>query len=249
MLRGASSPAVSLLEAIERINPNFRVSFTPAVVRDGKEQRPALWWIHEQKQGTRADYLRREAGRYRLGRLWRRPRVELERRIATWWEAEYQAAGLYSIRSYTIAEWGEQAMLEQLRLAEAAYDVELKKARREQTREDLAAAEAENEMHDNPEFAGFVRDVAIDFYRNVSGGTLVAMGATTAKETASDEPNGQSVAGPGHGRDREPGQHSDGSAGQPEQGEVRSPGTGGLAGGSAVDAAERADGRGDADRG
>lgn len=246
MLRGATAPSISLLEAIERINPHFRVSFTPAVVNNNRETRPALWWIHEQKGGSQADYLRREAGRYRLGRLWKRPRVELERRIASWWEAEYMAAGLYFIRSYTIAEWGEPAMLEQLRAGEAMYELELKKARRAATQDDLALAQAEAEVYDNPEFAGFVRDVAIDFYRNVSGGTQVAMGATTAKGNTDDRTDGQSLGQPGHGRDRQSGQHPNGSAGTLEEGKVRTPGDGRGRGAEPSSAEPQADGdRGD----
>jgi hypothetical protein len=226
MLRGANSPAVSLLEAIKRINPNFRVSFTPAVEHDGHITRPALWWIHEQKSGTRADYLRREAGRYRLGRLWKRPRKELERRIASWWEAEYMAAGLYLIRSYERAEWGEQAMLEQLRQGEAMYQLELKKAARAATQDDLAAAQAEDEMYDNPEFAGFVRDVAFEFYRNVSGGALEQVTATLTKEPSDDRTHGEPMGRPGHGEDCEPRQHPDGPAGPRPEDQVRSVGDG-----------------------
>src|SRR6185436_16936044 len=191
MLRGANPPGVSLLEAIERINPRFRVSYTPAIEREGQLVRPALWWIHEQRANTtEADRLRRQAGLARLKRLWARPRVELERRISSWWESEYMAAGLYFVAHFEGWQWGEEAMLAQLRQGEAMYELEVKKARRAATQDDLALAETEAEMTDNPEFAGFVRDVAGEFYRNVAGNALVPVSRTLTKEHDDDVTDG-----------------------------------------------------------
>jgi hypothetical protein len=227
MLRGGSPPAASLLEAIERINPNFRVSFTPEIARQGKLVRPALWWIHLQNDGrSEADRLRRQAGLARLKRLWERPRKELEQRISSWWDTEYLVHGLYFVAHYEIWQWGEEAMLQQLRQGEAMYQDELKKARRAATQDDLAAAETEHEMYDNPEFAGFVRDVATDFYRSVSGGVQVSVSKTLTKEQTDDVTDGESLGRPGHGEGCEPGQHSVGSGGEHAQAEVRAAGDG-----------------------
>lgn len=252
MLRGGTHPSTSLLEAIGEINARFRVSFTPEIRGpDGKQRRPALWWVHEARDGgTQAEYLRQEAGRQRLKRLWALPRKELERRIATWWETEYMVAGLYFVAHYTLEEWQQgEAVLAQLRRGQALYEDELKRARLEATREQLGYAQAEHEMYDNPEFAALVRDVATDFYRSVSGGVQEQVTATLTKEPTDDVANGQPLGEPGHRRDREPGQHSDGSAGPCEESEVRAGGNGGGRSAEPHASEPQADGdRGDGDR-
>ena len=245
MLRGANAPPASLLEAIERINPQFRVSYTPPIEREGQLIRPALWWIHEQRDGrTEADRLRRQAGLARLKRLWARPRTELERRIASWWESEYMAHGLYFIAHFERWQWGEEAMLVQLRQGEAMYELEIKKARRAATQDDLAAAETENEMYDNPEFAGFVRDVAFDFYRSVSGGVQVSVSQALTKERSNDVTDRQSLGESGHEGSGEPRQHPDGPGGEHAQAEVRAAGDGRGGTAEATDGSLDADGPG-----
>ena len=243
ILRGAAPPPEALLEALQEISANFRVSYTPPVVRDGKVRRPPLWWVHEVRPFAESDGLYRDAGRARLRRLSRRPVKEQEERIADWWDAEHAATGYYRVGSYypervRIVDgvrihpsemFGTRPMLDQLRRAQQMLEAEQRKAQVETQRERGAVGEIQQEMQENPEFAGFVRDVAKDFYRAVSGGQLVLMDGL--KEASSDDANGESMGGPGHGGDREPWQHSDGPAGQPAEGEIRPGRDGGDAAG------------------
>jgi hypothetical protein len=246
LLRGALPPAESLLEAIGAISRSFRVSFTPEIRRAGILKRPAYWWIHEVRPHSAGDGLRREMGRHRLGRLHKRGRVELERRIGDWWDAEYAAAGLYQVGEYfpteaAAREWlgrrpqgeelfGTPPMLAQLRRGQALFEQEARRAALDNARDAGALAEIDEEINDNPEFGQFVRDVATDFYRAVSGGTLAPVNGL--KGAHDDVTDGQPLGGSGHGQAGERGEHPDGSAGQPGEGKVRplGDGAGGAAG-------------------
>jgi len=240
-LRGAMPPAESILEAIAAISTSFRVSFTPEIRRARRVTRPAYWWIHELRPHSLGDGLRREMGKARLGRLNKLPKVELTQRIGDWWDAEYAASGLYQVGEYfpteaAAREWlgrrphgeeifGMPPMLAQLKRGQELYEEERRRALMENARDNGAVAEVEQEMNDNPDFGQFVRDVAMDYYFAVSGGKLVPVHGL--KGASDDIPDGQSLGEPGHGGDREQGQHPDGPAGQPGESEVRAGGNGG----------------------
>jgi hypothetical protein len=188
LLRGAVPPAEDVLEAIGAISRSFRVTFTPEIRRAAMLKRPAYWWIHELRPHSAGDGLRREMGRHRLGRLHKLSRVELERRIGDWWDSEYAAAGLYQVGEYfpseaAAREWhgrrpsgaeifGTPPMLAQLKRGQDLFQQEARRAALENARDAGALAEIDAEVNDNPEFGQYVRDVAMDYYRAVSGGTL-----------------------------------------------------------------------------
>jgi hypothetical protein len=241
LLRGAQPPADSVLEAIGAISRSFRVTFTPEIRRAKILKRPAYWWIHELRPHAAGDHLRREMGRHRLGRLHQLPRVELERRIGDWWDAEYAAAGLYQVGEYfaderAAQEWlgrrprgeelfGMPPMLAQLKRGQELFEQVARRAALENARDAGALAEIDEEVNDNPEFGEYVRDVAKDYYFAVSGGTLVSVNGT--KGAHDDITDGQPLGQPGHGGAGERGERADGPAGEPGQGEVRTSGDGG----------------------
>lgn len=163
-LHGQAPPEEWKLQRLADISDKFRVSWTPATPTRG-----ARWWIHEVVPVTATELRRMAAGRAKLDRMTRWDPDAFERRRGEWYHAEWMARGWHYVGDYEPAFFGTDGMIRELFTGQALIRQAAKEADLAAAREAAGRADVADEETDNPAFRAHVRDLAEDWYPQVTG--------------------------------------------------------------------------------
>lgn len=181
-LRGHEAPSAAILQRLYDISEAYRVSWTPPSYR-----RPmALFWIHEVRPPTKVEIMRRKAAEGQLTRI--REHWAIERRVqqsALEYQLEGIVRGFHDLGSwpeyggtFTIGKqrhkmhgFGSEPMLLELAKGEAAARQWRAKIDRDYQEE--ALDQVALETHEDPDFRDYVRQMAKDWYPQITSRPIV----------------------------------------------------------------------------
>jgi hypothetical protein len=222
-LRGRDPPPEDVLRRLRDMNPQYRVTWTPATldrVVAGRlyRGRPGLWWLHEVRPTSVHDRARRAAGAARLARYRRRSADGQQRNLGVESQCEDMMAGYWTVGlwpevpAHGVPSFGSEPFFLDVRYSERVFKDEKRRVEYYAALDDAADHEAITEYDENPAFRaeladqyrqGAIEDWALIFKgkRSVVSGGLNQPAAP--KEQPDAGTDGQQVARPRYGEDRQ----------------------------------------------
>lgn len=165
-LRGQNAPRQDILDRLLRVNPMYRVSWSPP-----SGDRPGLWEIHE----FRENRLRRDAGYNRLQRWQRRwdnalPEERKHINLGIPRQCEDMMDGFHFVHACEHEEFGTDHMFHEL--GEGEHNLRVLKQQLDLAILKQERGEIEEEFEEDPAFAQYRRDLFYDMYDKVALGAV-----------------------------------------------------------------------------